>query len=75
MGSKKAANNNADRGERAVRAMGLEYTDEISADISDLLTDLRHLCDREGLDFAALDSWACKNYEIEVEQETPEVAG
>ena len=39
-------------------------SDEESA-LRDLLTDLRHYCDREGLDFAAEDRQAYQGYVME----------
>jgi len=49
---------------------GLGYPEpEMSEAITDLLSDLRHLCDREGLDFATLDDRAQRHYEDEIDGE------
>mgnify|MGYP001462708563 CR=1 FL=1 len=40
--------------------------------ITDILTDLRHLCDAEGLSFADLDRVACGHYGPERAQSTVE---
>jgi hypothetical protein len=51
----------------AKRALVAAYEDPETVDcISDLLTDLRHLCDAMGQDFGALDRWAHQNYTKEI---------
>ena len=55
----------ADAAEHAVSAfMGATSTDREDA-IADLLTNLQHLCDREGIDFAAQLARANRNYTSE----------
>lgn len=41
---------------------GYEETEETAQTISDALTDLHHLCDALGLDFATLDQSAYRSY-------------
>lgn len=57
---------NADRAEKAYRAV-LNYEAESSIEecISDLLGDLRHLCEESGYDYAERDRVAQSNYEAE----------
>lgn len=65
---------NADRAETAARVLDA-YRGQKShgaaepEDVQDLLSDLRHLCDRDELDFADLDRRAHDNYSAEVVEE------
>lgn len=52
----------ADRAAHALESLSDGVTDET---IADLLTNLRHLCDREGYDFDALNNMAEIHYESE----------
>lgn len=65
---------NAERAERAYRRV-LNYEDESSVEecISDLLADLRHLCDKSGYDFAKRDRVAYENYLAELGEERERV--
>ena len=57
----------AKRTGKALRQSGLWPRHEPFKDIAtDMLTDLRHLCDAKGLDFAALDRLACMHYSDEI---------
>jgi len=66
---------NADRAETAakgVRAACKDRGDCITIDqdsLMDLLADLRHLCDRDGLDFAECDRTAQDYYVGDLEEE------
>src|SRR4051794_28918706 len=64
------ARTNAERAEKAYRAI-LNYEDDSSPEecISDLLGDLRHLCDESGYDFAERDDVGRRNYETELGEE------
>lgn len=53
---------------RALKA-GYDETEEPATHITDLLADLRHLCDRLRLNFADLDSQAYDHYIEEVGQD------
>lgn len=69
-------NENSMRAERAKIGL-IEYFSEYRADyterdniataVSDMLCDMRHLCDREGLDFAVQDRIARQNYLAELQ--------
>lgn len=52
----------ADRAAHALNSLSDGVTDE---SITDLLTNLRHLCDREGYDFDSLNNMAEMHYEAE----------
>ena len=56
---------NEGRAERAQIAVDLQEEGGDTG-IVDLLANLRHLCDREGLDFAELDSMAYAHYIAEM---------
>lgn len=61
---------NAERAEKAYRAV-LTYERDSSVEecISDLLGDLRHLCDQSGYDYAERDGVGYRNYRSEVGEE------
>jgi len=42
-------------------------SNELETDIVDMMTDLRHLCDADGLSYAELDRRACGHYCAEVQ--------
>jgi len=58
---------NEERAEKAYRAV-LNYESDSSVEecISDLLSDLRHLCDESGYDFAERDEVGQRNYIAEL---------
>jgi hypothetical protein len=56
---------NRQRARRARRCLP-DTEDPISMHIIDMLADLRHLCDRQDLDFASLDRQAYDHYCVEV---------
>lgn len=61
---------NADRAEKAYRCvLGYEDDSSIEECISDLLGDLRHLCDQSGYDYAERDGVGYRNYLAELEEE------
>lgn len=62
MAFKSENNERADRAEHALDSLSDGVTDE---SITDLLTNLRHLCDREGYDFDALNNMAEIHYGTE----------
>lgn len=47
---------------KALEAAGYEGSDDWSATVADALSDLRHLCDTHGLDFANCDRLAYGHY-------------
>jgi hypothetical protein len=61
---------NEERAEKAYRAV-LNYESDSSVEecISDLLGDLRHLCDESGYDFAERDGVGYRNYVGELGEE------
>lgn len=61
---RKMKQKNQDRAERAQQAVDLQEEGGDTG-IVDLLANLRHLCDREGLDFAKLDRMAYAHYVLE----------
>lgn len=66
--------NNAERAAKADRVVSNYETDSSREEcLSDLLGDLRHLCDRWGLDFAERDGVGHRNYlaELAEEREAP----
>lgn len=59
--------NNAERAAKADRVVSNYETDSSREEcLSDLLGDLRHLCDRWGLDFAERDGVGHRNYLAEL---------
>lgn len=64
------ARTNAERAEKAYRAV-LNYESDSSVEecISDLLGDLRHLCDESGYDYAERDGVGYRNYLAELGEE------
>lgn len=66
---------NDQRSERTAYALGAyrAYTGDsgttLDEDVTDLLTDLRHFCDRHGLDFPTLNHIAYEHYLAERAQE------
>lgn len=44
-----------------------DAANDLAIGIVDLLANLRHLCDQNNLDFAALDESSYRNYQSEVE--------
>jgi hypothetical protein len=49
----------------ATRLYGAESTEPYETVVTDLLSDLRHFCDSEDLDFAKLDKAAYTHYSAE----------
>lgn len=49
-----------------VKGYAGEKADDVGADVVDLLVDLRHYCDAEGLDFGRLNRAARNHHEEEV---------
>jgi hypothetical protein len=49
------------------RRTGLTFEADTEAALTDLLADLRHFCDREGLDFEEYMLRALKNYLQEID--------
>ena len=64
----KAAAERIDRAFEMMRTQGEYSGSGDSEDVTDLLADLRHFCDKEGLDFGELDSTAHRHYTAEVVQ-------
>ncbi len=64
--SKQAERTNADRAERAFRAL---LNQDYEGNVCDLLTDLRHYCDEQGLDFGAEDRTAHGHYLAELAED------
>lgn len=62
MAFKRENHERADRAAHALESLSDGVTDE---SITDLLTNLRHLCDREGYDFDALNNTAENHYAAE----------
>jgi hypothetical protein len=58
---------NAERAERAFRALTrhLDYEDDKATAVRDLLSDLRHFCDEQAIDYAEQDRIAYDNYRAE----------
>jgi hypothetical protein len=52
------------------RRTGLNFDGDTEAALSDLLTDLQHFCDREGLDYERYAARARNNYCREIDGET-----
>jgi hypothetical protein len=61
--AQETTNTNSERAEKAYRAV-LHYEDDSNIEecISDLLGDLRHLCDESGYDYAERDRIGYRNY-------------
>ncbi|MFV1626843.1 hypothetical protein VWY34_14240 [Phaeobacter sp. JH20_02] len=60
-------NDNSTRAARALRAIYPAYDDDTAATaVRDVLTDLRHLCDLMGWDFAQMDKEAHRGYQVEL---------
>jgi hypothetical protein len=66
-------NTNTERAAKAARIIVSNYEADSSLEecLSDLLGDLRHMCDKHGLDFAERDEVGRRNYEIELVEEGP----
>ena len=66
--------NTKDRAKFALRTIkrykDIRGTDEsdLETNVTDLLTDLRHLCDAKSFDFAKLDRMAYSHYSVEVQE-------
>lgn len=70
---------NADRAKRAhhgvncyVEVYDNPSVDSLDAWIGDLLTDLRHLCDREGFDFDRLSELGAMHHKAELQEDSDE---
>lgn len=50
------------------RAKNYEWADSPATALADLLADVRHLCDLEGLDYAKLDETAYSHYQMDLEE-------
>jgi hypothetical protein len=69
--------NNAERAEKAFRTMlvfmqytGLTRADGYETAITDLIADLQHLCDEQGIEFAEVLRVAEDHYQAELAEET-----
>ncbi len=61
---------NKQRAARCVKALkGYGTDDTVQGCLIDFLADARHLCDREGEDFARLDRIAYQHYLTEIHEE------
>jgi len=64
---------NQDRADRVRRAIQTEYANfpgrTVEEDITDILTDIRHLCDLTGWDFGGCLAMAEDHYEAERDEE------
>lgn len=66
-----AGMDNVGRAEKIYRLLGLEGEDTPDQyyRVADVLCDLRHWCDRNGVDFAQEESMAVTYYEDELDEE------
>lgn len=64
------ARTNAERAEKADRLVSNYETDSsLEECLSDLLGDIRHMCDKHGIDFAERDGVGHRNYQAELMEE------
>ena len=55
----------ADTARKAIAACGFHPDHDLPASVSDLLSDLAHLCDAENLDFVELATRAIRHWQVE----------
>ena len=55
----------ADKARQTISACGFDPAQDLTTSVSDLLADLAHLCDAEGLDFVAIVTRAIRHWQVE----------
>lgn len=61
----KLLSEHADKARQAIAACGFDPDQDLTTSVSDILADLAHLCDAEGLDFVAITTRAIRHWQVE----------